>query len=129
MNLGRLHALAAVAFVVAIIWQVILAGLAIGNLGGSYDFSGHIEFGFTWVGLAALAVVITALIARRPRREVGICFGLLGLYIVQTILPGLRTSTPQLAALHPLNAMILFALASWYARRTWQATASAAEGG
>jgi hypothetical protein len=124
VNVGRLHALAAAVFVAAVVWQVILAGLAIANLGGSGNFDGHIEFGFTWVGLAALAVVVTALIARRPRREIGICLGVLALYIVQTILPGLRTSTPQLAALHPLNATFLFALSAWYARRAWAASAS-----
>ncbi|MBI3751030.1 MAG: hypothetical protein HY263_05155 [Chloroflexi bacterium] len=119
MALVRLHAAAAVVFVAAIVVQVVLAGLAIANLGGSGDFSTHIEFGYTWVGLAALALVLTALTARRPRREVGITLGLLVLYIVQTVLPSLKGSVPFAAALHPLNAMILFGLAIWYARRTW----------
>jgi uncharacterized protein DUF6220 len=124
--LRRLHAAAAVVFVLTIIVQVILAGLAIAKLGGSGDFSTHIEFGFTWVGLAGLALVLTALAARRPRRDVGIAFGLLVLYIVQTMLPGLRTSMPAIAALHPLNAMLLFTLALWYARRTWRVAMPAA---
>jgi hypothetical protein len=118
--LRRLHAAAAVVFVVTIIVQVVLAGLAITNLGGSGNFSTHIEFGFTWVGLAGLALVVTALAARRPRRDVGITLGLLALYIVQTMLPGLKASMPGLAALHPLNAMVLFVLALWYARRAWR---------
>ncbi|HET9682337.1 MAG TPA: DUF6220 domain-containing protein [Candidatus Limnocylindrales bacterium] len=126
MALRWLHAAAAVVFVVAIIVQVFLAGAAIANLGGSGDFAAHIEFGYTWVGIAALAVLVTALIARRPRRDVGITLGLLGLYIVQTILPSLRDSMPTVAALHPLNAMILFALATWYARRTWVGARAAA---
>ena len=119
MVLVRLHAAAAMVFVVAIVVQVILAGLAIANLGGSGDFSTHIEFGYTWVGLAGLAVVLTALVARRPRREVAITLGLLVLYIVQTLLPAAKGSMPFIAALHPLNAMILFGLATWHARRTW----------
>jgi len=121
MVLRRVHAIAAVVFVAAIVVQVVLAGLAIANLGGSGDFSTHAEFGYTWVGLAGLALVITALLARRPRREVGIALGLFVLYIVQTLLPSFRESLPFIAALHPLNAMVLFAGALWYARRTWMA--------
>jgi hypothetical protein len=117
----RIHALAAAIFVVAIVAQVVLAGLAIANLGGSGDFSQHAEFGYTWVGFAGLALVVTALIARRPRRDALISLGLLLLYIVQTLLPAAKGSMPFLAALHPLNAMFLFALAAWYAWRTSRA--------
>ena len=120
MPLRRLHALAAVLFVVTIVIQVILAGLAIGQLGGSGNYGPHVDFGYTWVGLAALALVVTAVIARMPRLDVGIAFGLLGLYILQTLLPEARSSLPFIAALHPLNAMILFVLAVWYARRAWR---------
>ena len=120
MVLNRVHAAAAVIFIGAIVVQVFLAGAAIANLGGSGDFSTHIEFGYTWVGLAAAALVVTALVARRPRREVGITAGLLVLYIVQTFLPSLKGTSPALAALHPVNAMFLFGIAGWYARRAWR---------
>ena len=124
MVLERLHAAAAALFVVAIVVQVFLAGAALANLGGSGDFATHIEFGYTWIGFAALAVLLTALAARRPRRESLIALGLLGLYIVQTILPNFRTSAPWVAALHPVNALFLFGLAAWYARRAWRAAMS-----
>ena len=123
MVLRRLHAVAAAAFVAAIVVQVVLAGLALANLGGSGDFGTHIEFGYTGVGLAALALVVTALLARRPRREVLISLGLLVQYIVQTLLPSARGSLPVIAALHPLNAVLLFSAAAWYARRAWAAAA------
>jgi hypothetical protein len=119
MFLRWLHAAAAVIFVAAIVVQVFLAGAAIANLGGSGDFGTHIEFGYTWVGLASLAVLVTALLARRPRRDVGIAAVLFVLYIVQTLLPGAKASMPFVAALHPVNALLLFALAAWYARRAW----------
>jgi hypothetical protein len=121
MALRWLHAAAAALFVAAIIVQVFLAGSAIANLGGSGDFSTHMEFGYTWVGLAALAVVLTALLARRPRRNVAATLGLLVLYVIQTSLPYAKNSTPAIAALHPVNAMLLFALAAWYAWSEWQA--------
>jgi hypothetical protein len=122
--LERLHAAVAALVVVAIVVQVFLAGAALANLGGSGNFATHIDFGYTWIGLAALALLITALVARRPRREVGITVALIVLYVVQTVLPGFRSSAPWAAALHPVNALFLFGLAAWYARRAWRATMS-----
>ncbi|HXU84297.1 MAG TPA: DUF6220 domain-containing protein [Verrucomicrobiae bacterium] len=121
MVLERVHAAVAGLFVVAIVVQVFLAGAALANLGGSGNFSTHMEFGYTWIGIVALALLVTALVARRPRRDVGIVAAIFVLYVVQTMLPGARTSAPWIAALHPVNALFLFALAVWYARRTWRA--------
>ena len=114
------HAWAVWAFVAAIVVQVFLAGAAIADLGGSGDFATHREFGYTAVGIVALVVLITAIAARAGRRNIGISFGLLVLYIVQTSLPAFKASLPQVAALHPLNAMFLFIVAIWYARVAWR---------
>ena len=122
MALLRVHAAAAAIFVVAILVQVFLAGLAIANLGGSGTFSTHIEFGYTWMGLAALALLVTVFLARRPRRDVGIVVAIIVLYVVQTVLPAFKSSLPAIAALHPVNALVLFVVALWYARRLWQAS-------
>jgi Family of unknown function (DUF6220) len=116
-GLRWLHAAAAWVFVAAVIVQVFLAGAAIVNLGGSGDFGTHIEFGYTAVGLAAIVVVITALLARAGGRQALLSFVLLVLYIVQTILPTLRTTSPTLAALHPVNALLVFGLGVVVARR------------
>lgn len=121
MALERIHAAAAWLFVAAIVVQVFLAGAALANLGGSGNFDTHISFGYTGIGIAAALLVVTALVARRPRRDVGIAVALLLLYVVQTILPSFRASASWIAALHPLNAAVLFALAVWYARRMSQA--------
>ena len=122
MALLRVHAAAAAIFVVAILVQVFLAGLAIGNLGGSGTFSTHIEFGYTWMGLAALALLVTVFLARRPRRDVGTVVAIIVLYVIQTVLPAFKSSLPAIAALHPVNALLLFVVARWYARRLWQAS-------
>jgi hypothetical protein len=119
-TLRTAHAVSAWLLVAGIIVQVFLAGSAILNLGGSGDFSSHREFGYTVVGLLCLAVVLTAVAARSGRRAIGISFGLLVLYIVQTTLPAFRGSMPSIAALHPVNAMLLFGLSAWYARRAWR---------
>lgn len=120
MALKRIHAAAAAIFVTTVVVQVFLAGAAIANLGGSGNFATHVEFGYTGIGLAALLLVVTALVARRPRRDVGITVGLVLLYIVQTMLPSFRGSAPALAALHPVNALLLFGIAAWYARHAWR---------
>jgi hypothetical protein len=119
MALLRVHAAAAAIFVVAVVVQVFLAGLAIANLGGSGNFSTHVEFGYTWIGLAALALLVTVFVARRPRRDVGVVVGIIVLYVIQTALPAFKSSSPAIAALHPVNALLLFAVALWYARRLW----------
>ena len=115
--LKRVHGAVAWLFVGTIVVQVFLIGAALPQLGGSNDFGAHREFGYTVVGLAALAVLVTALIARAGRQAIGISAGLVVLYFVQTILPNLRGSVPFAAALHPVNALVLFALGVWYARR------------
>jgi hypothetical protein len=120
MILRRLHAIAAALFVATIVVQVLLAGLALVELGGSGDFSTHVAFGFEVIGIAALVLVVTALLARRPRRDVLVALALIVLYVVQTLLPGLRSSVPVVAALHPLNAMLLFLMSVLYARQAWR---------
>jgi cytochrome b len=117
-NLQRLHALAAWLLVAGILVQTFLAGMALASLGGSGDFSLHVEMGYTVIGLLALALVVTAVVAGVRRRDALFSLGLLALYFVQTALPGLRDTLAPAAALHPVLALAMFALALWYARRT-----------
>ncbi|HWH24050.1 MAG TPA: DUF6220 domain-containing protein [Candidatus Limnocylindria bacterium] len=124
--LGRVHVIAAWLLVGGIALQVFLAGIALRNLGGTGDFGLHVEFGYTGVGLLSLAVVLSAVGARLSGRDTAMAFGLLVLYFVQTALPALRTAVPVMAALHPVNALLLFALAVWYARRAQRHLASTA---
>ena len=125
MSLVRIHALVAWLLVVAIAIQVFLAGAAISALGGSGSFVTHRDVGYS-IGLIVLALLVTAIVARRPRREIGISALFLVLYVVQTSLPYARESVPAIAALHPVGALVLFAAALWYARGAWQASAASA---
>jgi len=106
----RAHVAAAWLFAAGVLVQGYLAGAAMGQLGGSGDFSIHLAVGYT-LGIVALAVLLLALIGRVPRSQVGWSGLLLILYVVQTSLPFLRTDTPAIAALHPVNAMVLLVLA------------------
>ncbi|HET7180943.1 MAG TPA: DUF6220 domain-containing protein [Candidatus Limnocylindrales bacterium] len=120
MTMRLVHAIVAVVFVVAILVQVFLAGAALLQLGGNGDFRAHADFGYTEVGIAALLVLVTAALAKVGRRRIGLSALLLVLYIVQTLLPAARGSMPSVAALHPVNAMVLFALAAWFAWTAWR---------
>ena len=122
--LRQVHAWLAWAFVAAIVIQVFLAGLAIPQLGGNGSFETHQGFGYA-MGLIVLALVISAVAARAGQRRILQALGLLGLYVVQTILPNLDPGLSVAAALHPLNAMFLFVLSIWYARQVWRERADA----
>ena len=105
-----------------IVIQVFLIGL--GLFGDPAFRETHRDFGFTWIGLAALALVVVAILARPGRRLLGMVVGLFVLYIVQTSLPSFRDSYPAIAALHPVLAMGIFILSLQVAR---MATALARE--
>ena len=106
----RAHVAAAWLFAAGVLVQGYLAGAAMGQLGGSGDFSTHQAVGYT-LGIVGLAVLLLAVIGRFTRSQIGGSGLLLILYVVQTSLPFLRADTPAIAALHPVNAMVLLVLA------------------
>lgn len=119
--LRQVHAWVAWAVVGLIALQVFLAGLAIRELGGNGSFDSHRGLGYA-LGLVFLALVLTAL--GSGRRRIQQSAGLLGLYVVQSILPNLDPGLPLAAALHPVNAMLMFAFSVWYARSVWRERAT-----
>lgn len=125
MSWKRAHAWVALLWVGAIVIQVVLAGLAIANLGGSGDFQTHMDFGYD-IGFIQLIALVLAFPAKASGRDKAISLGLLGLYVVQISLPAFKGIV---AALHPLNAMVLFTLSAWYARHAWQVASARAEVG
>jgi Family of unknown function (DUF6220) len=109
----RIHPWLAGLFAVAVLVQAFLAGVALPQLGGSGDFTAHQELGYTGFGILALLVLIAGGLGRADRLQIWGSIGLFVLYVVQTVLPTLAGSSPLLAALHPANAILLFALAAW----------------
>jgi hypothetical protein len=105
------HVAGAWLFAAGVLVQGYLAGAAMGQLGGSGDFSAHVAIGYSLMGILALAVTVFAIVGRFDRAQVGWSALLLLLYIVQTSLPFARADIPAIAALHPVNAMILLVLA------------------
>lgn len=101
-------------FVAMVVIQVFLIGL------GLFDDPAfretHRQFGYTWIGLAALALLISAILARPGRRVLGPVVGLFVLYVIQTSLPAFRDSYPAVAALHPVLALGIFVMSIQIAR-------------
>lgn len=92
--------------------QVFLAGV---GLFGAGTMAGHRDFGYL-LSLVPLLVVIAAAVARSGQL-VWLSGALLVLTFVQTLLPLLREDLPLVAALHPVNALVLVGLTATIARR------------
>jgi Family of unknown function (DUF6220) len=102
-------------FVVGIVVQTFYAGLPLFSRGS--DFEVHIGLGWT-LHLVPILLVVVAAIARAGRGTIWWTVGLLAAVLPQPFLPGLRESAPILAALHPVNALLIFGLALVVALRS-----------
>lgn len=100
-------------FVACLVVQVFLVGLDIfAKLGGSI----HRDFAYVYGWLAPILV----LLSRTPPAPASArlpALVLLLLFAAQTVLPSLKDQFPVLAAFHPVNALVIFALAIVVARR------------
>lgn len=100
-------------FVICIVFQVFLVGLDVfAKLGGSV----HRDFAYVYGWLAPILVLLSAA-ARVPTGTRSLTILLLVLFAIQTVLPSLKSQFPVLAALHAVNAMVIFALSVVVARR------------
>ncbi len=105
----------AVSYLFALAIQFYAAGL---GLFGATGFGTHALLGY---GLIIGAATLTGLTvaARFPWRTVALAASLIPLTVLQPVLAlALRVSAPSLAALHILNALLIFTLAMLVARRT-----------
>ena len=93
----------------AILVQVFLVGLSMFTTQPYWD--AHIGFGHSIVLLPALQVLL-AYLGKIPPPAKGLTWLSLGLTLIQTeVFAMIRTAVPALAALHPVLALVLFALA------------------
>ncbi|HYN63582.1 MAG TPA: DUF6220 domain-containing protein [Candidatus Limnocylindrales bacterium] len=110
-----LLAATSVLFLVGVLVQVFLAGMGLSRLGDS-DIRAHIDFGYT-LSLAPVVPLVLTWPARAGGRTAILCVALLVDTFVQTLLPLARDSVPFVAALHPVNALLVFGLSLLLARR------------
>jgi hypothetical protein len=112
----QINAWVAWLLVASIVVQVWLAGTAIPQLGGNGSFETHRNVGYA-IGLVTLVLFLTALPSGLGRRRILQSLGIFGLYIVQSSLP--YVGVGAIEALHPVNAVVMFVAAAWYARTVW----------
>ena len=103
-------------FVGCCIVQIFLAGL--GVFEGYGAFITHRDFGYVF-GILTLAILILAIIDRSPRRQVAIAIALVALFALQSALVAVRSGAPFVAALHPLNGVLILLLAVEFTRYAW----------
>jgi hypothetical protein len=108
----------AAVFVAGCLVQVFLAGL--GVFDDPASFLTHASFGYL-LGTVTLAMLILALLAREPRRVVGLTILVLVQFALQSLLVGVRVDYPKLAALHPVNGFLILVVGILIARMSWAA--------
>lgn len=113
MTWRYLFAAAAVLFLVGVVVQVYLIGATLFAGGNLED---HRSLGYL-LSLAPVIPLVLAWPARAGQRTLVLCAALLVDAFVQSVLPSLKGSVPVLAALHPVNALIVFGLSVEVARR------------
>jgi hypothetical protein len=110
------YALAAVSVLLlaSVVVVVLFAGA---GLFGAGPMSLHIDLGWVVHGIPLL-ILLLLWPARPGRRIVQLSIVLFALVAIQPFLPLLRQSVPMAAALHPVNALLIFWLAVTLAQRT-----------
>jgi hypothetical protein len=106
----------AAAFVAGCLLQVFLAGL--GVFDNPSTFLTHATFGYL-LGYVTLAMLILALVAREPRRIIGLAILLLVQFTLQSVFVAIRVDYPQVAALHPVNGFLILVVGILLARWSW----------
>jgi Family of unknown function (DUF6220) len=112
------HLAVAWLLVAGLLVQIFLAGL--GVFRGPASFATHRDFGYL-LEILPLVLLIAGLIARLGRRPAILAAAIFGLFILQSVLVALRSTAPDVAALHPVNGFVIAVLALVLARDAWLA--------
>jgi len=105
-------------FVVGILTQVFLVGLSL--LGQQPSWQSHIGLGHS-LGIVALLMIVFAYLGRLPRAIKPLTWLNLIIYaLLADVSVFMRGSLPVVAALHPVLAMLLFAIAGSLAIYAWR---------
>jgi len=99
--------------VACLVIQFFLVGLDIFEAIGESEL--HRDFAYLYGWLTPILVLL-AMAAGLPRRVLLLTVALLALYAIQTYLPTIADALPGLAALHAINALLVFWLAVQVAR-------------
>jgi len=114
----RIYLIFAWLFVVGVVVQVFFAGMAV--VAGRWPWANHVTLGHL-LAAPLLAMLIAMYVGKLPGRMKRLTWLLFAVYVLQAdVLIFMRASAPVLSALHPVSALVDFALGLALAR---QATA------
>ena len=103
-------------FVVGVLIQVFLAGLAVFDV-TSNRWDDHANFGHL-LGVITYVLWVPAVLGRVGLRLIGAAFLMLILMALQYIFVG-ADGEPSVQALHPVNALVMFSVSAWIAWQTF----------
>ncbi|CAN5846034.1 hypothetical protein BH23CHL8_BH23CHL8_21350 [soil metagenome] len=106
-------------FVACVVLQLFLAGLGVFESAGA--FLTHRDFGYAF-GWLALLMLILFIVGRLPRRQLVMVLGIIVAFAFQSVFIALRTDAPVIAALHPLNGVLILLLGLEVTRNAWAAS-------
>ena len=110
----RVYSALAWLFAACVVVQVFLLGLELFEAG--VDSSLHRDFSYVY-GWLLPAMLLLARVGRLGARVLGLSGLLLVLYALQTLMPAFAEALPLLGPLHAVNALLLFGLGVFLARR------------
>jgi hypothetical protein len=115
MKISRaLYMIFAWLFVIGVLAQVFLAGMVV--VARQMNWEGHIGFGHM-LAAPLLLMLITAYTGKLPGRMKRLTWLLFGVYVLQAdVVIFMRDSLPVASALHPVLALVDFALGVYLAR-------------
>lgn len=119
-----IHLVVAGLLVVGLFVQFFLAGMGVFSRGE--EFAPHRDLGY-WLTLLPVVLVVTSIIGRMGRWQAIVAAVMLVQFILQSVLVLQRDSVPAIAALHPVNGVLILLFAMWLARDAWRVWQSRAE--
>jgi hypothetical membrane protein len=120
-----LHLVTTTVLAVCVVVQVFLAGL--GVFDDPATFLTHAGFGYL-IELITIVVIVTALVARAGRRQVGLAVLSFLLLLMQSVFVALRDAMPAVAGLHPVNVFLILLVSIVMARAAWAPARAASVG-
>jgi hypothetical protein len=118
-------------YFIAVVVQIFFAGVGAFGVAGAADdgsvnsdqvedeFGPHGALGF-FLGPGALLLFLLALGARLGRNRVLLSLLMVGLWLLQEILAGAGTDVKGIGGLHPVNGVVMLALAGYLAHGAWR---------
>lgn len=107
-TVSQIHQWLARTFLAGLLLQFYLASTP---LFGAGSFQPHRMLGGV-LTLIAFLFPLLALVGRLERQRIGLSILLVVLAIVQMMLPSLRGAVPWIAALHPINGLVLMGISA-----------------